>query len=66
MGAKSEILKKMEEVDALMRERMEAHRLHQPMLHLEDTGMAIWRLRNDALKRERDHLQQAISEELSV
>jgi len=66
MAAKSEILKKMDEVDALMRERIKAHSLRQPALHSDDTGMAAWRLRMDALKRARDHLQQAISEELSV
>ena len=66
MAAKTEILKKMDEVDALMRERIEAHSLRQPALHADDTGMVAWRLRMDVMKRARDHLQQAISEELGV
>ncbi len=66
MTAKSEILKKMDEVDALMRERIEAHSLRQPALHADDTWMGVWRLRMDALKRDRDHLQKAISEELAL
>jgi len=66
MAVKSEILKKLDEVDALMRERIEVHRQRQPSLHLDDTNMGLWRLRMDSLKRGRDYLQQAISEELSL
>ena len=66
MTAKSEILKKMDEVDALMRKRIEEHSLHQPHLHADDTPMGLWILKRDALKRTRDHLQQAISEELGL
>ena len=63
---KLEILEKMNEVDTLMRKRIEEHRLHQPHLHMEDTGMALWILERDALKRARNYLQQAISEELGL
>ena len=64
MAAKPEILKKMDEVDALMRKRIEAHRLRQPQLPADSTQVGVWLLTHDSLKRARDHLQQAISEEL--
>lgn len=66
MVVKSEILKKLDEVDALMRERMEVHREQIPNLPADSTPVGLWRLGMDSLKRERDYLQQAISEELSV